>query len=140
MKIYFDATFGEHIIDSLRGLFRFHQDPKPRLLHIYDRFERDVKDEEWISEISGKDSIVISCDWGRGKGVRLPVVCKLKKITLILISPSLHNAKQFHKVRAVMYVWPDIIKAFKAPAGTCFQITSIGVNYERFRFEERKEG
>jgi hypothetical protein len=53
------------------------------------------------------------------------------------MSSCLHKAKQFHKARAIIYVWPEIVNAVAFPAGARFQIASVGENHERFRFSEK---
>jgi hypothetical protein len=57
--------------------------------------------------------------------------------TLILLSPKFQNTRPFHKIRAIIYLWPDIIRAFDSPKGTRFQIISADAKYEKFRFVEK---
>jgi hypothetical protein len=137
--VYFDSTFGYPLIQALKGVVWYYRPIMPALqvLHIYDRFPNDVKDEEWINAIKGSGDIIVSCDLGHGKGKKLPVICKATNTTLVLFSSALHEAKQFHKIRAIISEWPNIVSTFKYPMGARFQVMPVGVNCERFRWEEK---
>ena len=83
MRIIFDATFGEGWVDALKSFYRTHKEPRPRLLHLYDIFDRDVKDDEWIPSLVGQDCLIITADAGRKKP-RLPELCRRHKKTHIM--------------------------------------------------------
>lgn len=133
MRILFDATFGEGWVEALKSFYRTHKEPKPRLLHLYDIFDRDVKDDEWIPRIVGQDCLIITADTGRDKP-RLTELCKQHKRTHIIFSPTMLNkVNQFQKARAIVVLWPDIVAAFTCPSGSRFQIQAMDINHERFR-------
>jgi hypothetical protein len=63
-----------------------------------------MSEEEWT---------IISADGGRkpnkGRGKKLPDLCAEYGITLILLSPSVHNRRAFDKMRTIVSVWDQII-------------------------------
>ena len=138
MRLYFDATTGEPLVKSIRSVVRFHPEPQPEIIHIYEKFKRDIKDPIWIPQCRGKGNIIVSCDWGYRGEAKLPAICRENKITFVLMTPTLHRAKQFQKARAIFYVWPHILEAFNVNEGTRFHIVPIGSKCESFRFEEKQ--
>lgn len=134
MKVIFDATFGEPWVGVLTAFFRLHKVPRPRFQHLYDLVQRDAKDDEWVPLIVGQDCLIISADTGRGSKPRLPELCKLYQKTHIILSPTMHSkAKQFQKARAIIVLWPDIMRALKAPPGSRFQIEATDSSYDHFK-------
>ena len=136
MKIIFDATFGEGWVDDLRTFFRSHKEPRPRFQHIHDVFNRDVADDVWIPKFAEIDCLVVSGDAGRRKP-RLPAICKQYKKTHIILSPTLQRCNKFTQARAVIVVWPDIVRATDAAAGSRFQIQTVDGQHEHFRLVKK---
>jgi len=134
LKVLFDATFGESWVEGIRAFFRLHQEPRPRILHLYDSFPRDVKDEEWIPKLVGDDWLIIIADRGKGKAPRLPALCHQYKRTHILLSTTMHvKVNQFNKARAIILLWPKLIEAFLGTAGSCYEIQAQDANHLHFR-------
>lgn len=136
MKIFFDATFGEAWVGALTAFFRLHRQPGPLFIHIYDKFPRDVADDEWIPNVLGQDNLIISCDRGR-KQPRLPELCKQHNKTHIIFSPSMHHAHKFSKARAIVVLWPKIAKTVDEPPGSRFQLQALDAERESFRLVKK---
>ena len=120
-------------MEALRGFYRLHKEPRPRILHLYDMFDKDVKDDEWIPKVGGEDCIIITADCGKGKRPRLPELCKQYRRTHILISPTMHiKVSLFQKARAIVILWPQLLKTLQDEPGTCFQIRAIDEDHQRF--------
>lgn len=133
MRIVFYATMGENIARSLREIFQFHRNPRVLMQHVYDIFDRDVQDAEWIPGLIGTDVLIISGDRGRGAPPRLPQLCREANRTHILFSSSMHKcALQFQQIRSIVVLWPKIIEASKSPPGSRYQIQSLDGSYQYF--------
>ncbi|MCH7547228.1 MAG: hypothetical protein IID30_12580 [Planctomycetes bacterium] len=116
MKVIFDATFGEPMVDAIRGIFAMHKAPSPKITHVHNEFGRDRSDDEWIPNLLGKNWIIISGDKGNKKS-RLPQICWNERRTHIIISPTIHDSGNFDRACAFFMVWPQIVKYGKGPKG-----------------------
>ena len=132
MKIFFDATFGEPWVMALERFFYTHKDPKPLFQHIHGFSARGANDDEWFPELLRREGIVITGDRGNKKP-RLPDLCKTHKKTHIILSGTLQNSTQFNKARAIVVLWPEIVKVFDCPRGSRFQMQTIDKKHEHFR-------
>ena len=136
MKIIFDATFGEGWVDSLTAFFRSHREPRPRFQHIHDVFDRNMSDDVWIPKFAEIDCLIISGDAGRRKP-RLPAICRKYKKTHIILSPTLQMCDKFTQARAIIVLWPDIVRADDYLKGTRLQIQPTDSKHERFRLVKK---
>ncbi|MBN1362942.1 MAG: hypothetical protein JW993_20250 [Sedimentisphaerales bacterium] len=103
------------------------------MLHLYERFPESVKDDEWIGALGEQKHLVISGDSGR-KTPRLPDLCRQHKQTHVLLSPTMHmKVNQFGKARAIIVLWPDLVKAYDSERGSRFQIQLVDKDYHSFR-------
>ena len=137
MKIIFDATFGETWVEALKSFYRLHKEPRPRLLHLYDIFNRNVKDDEWINGIAAQECVIVTADTGRKKP-RLPELCKQYRKTHIIFSPTLINkVDQFQKARAIVVLWPQIADTENHPPGSRFQIQATDGTHQHFKLVKK---
>ena len=89
-------------------------------------------DEDWIPRIKDEDWTVISADGGRGpnkkRGAKLPRLCAENGVTLILLSPKVHERKVLDKTRTIISVWDRIVEIASDPAcrGRRFMVESLG--------------
>jgi len=97
------------------------KETQPLLKHIFQISEEGEEDSEWIEKLDKGDCIVISGDQGRDIP-RLPSICKQKNITHIVLSPNVHKSSRFERARAIIALWPHILKTFNAPPGSRFLI------------------
>jgi hypothetical protein len=122
IKILFDENFGEPLVTALAD-FLDRYDGDVDIKHIFKFVKPSAKDENWVPKIAAGGWTVISTDRGRRcGGQRLPDICREYGVTHILLSSSLHQGKQFEKVRAVVAVWPRIIMATLSPKGSRFSL------------------
>ena len=71
-------------------------------------------DQDWVPKIRDQDWTVISADGGRtpnrGRGGKLPQLCADFGVTLIILSPRVHNRTAFDKTRTILSVWNRIVE------------------------------
>lgn len=119
--VFFDSTFGHPWVSTLMGVFLMRKETQPLLKHIFQVSQEGEDDDKWIKKIDEGDCIVISGDQGHGKP-RLPLICKQKNITHIILSPNVHHSTRFDRARAILALWPHILETFNAPPGSRFQL------------------
>ena len=119
--IWFDSTFGYPWVTTLVNLFLMRKDSEPFLKHIFQVSKPGEEDPEWIPKLDGDKFIVISGDKGNKKP-RLPQICKKQKITHIILSSTVHHSSKFERARAIIMLWPQILRTFDAKPGSRFQI------------------
>jgi hypothetical protein len=121
MKLLFDENFGRPMVEALKQVVAFSRDPV-EVRHIIELRHGGRGDNEWVPEVAGNDWLVLTCDRGKRAGPKLPQLCREAGLTHVLISGSLHNSPQFEKARAVLVVWPALVEAASATAGTRFSL------------------
>jgi len=128
--VYFDETFGHPWVITLTNLFLMRRETQPYLKHVFQIVDPGTNDTDLIDSLVGRgDCIIISGDTGRDEP-RLPQVCQQKNITHIILSSSVHHATKFERARAVIMLWPKILKTFDAPPGSRYQIQKVSTkNY-----------
>jgi hypothetical protein len=103
---------------------------------------KGVLDPDWAESLAEDgDWRVITCDSQKPRGEKaklkgppLHLILPAKKITGFFLGGSIPNRPGFEKFRAVVCVWPQVLKvATDASPGTRFKITAHGDNY---RIEE----
>ena len=119
--VYFDANFGYPWVTGLSHIFMMRRDREPFLNHIYSFSKEGEDDDIWIPKLNKQEHVIVSTDKGRKKP-RLPQVCKQYQITHILFSPGAHKLQKFEKARAIISLWPQIVRTFEAPLGSRYQI------------------
>jgi hypothetical protein len=92
----------------------------PIISHLLDLAPPGTFDEVWIPRIKDEGWTVISADGGRTpnkrRGKKLPRLCAENGITLILLSPAVHNRKAFDKTRTILSVWDQIVEIAVDPS------------------------
>lgn len=136
MNLIFDATFSDASVGHLRSFFQAHRVPRPVFRHINDLGARDARDDVWIPRLLQEDCIVISGDRGL-HAPRLPAICREHQKTHIIISGTLQKETEFVKLRAIVLLWPNIVRAVGYPKGTRFQIHVIGEKHEHFGWTQK---
>lgn len=119
--VYFDSTFGHPWVTTLVNLFLMRKETQPLLKHIFQISGEGEEDDEWTKKLDEGDCIVISGDQGHDNP-RLPEILKQKKVTHIILSSNVHHSTKFERARAIICVWPQILKAFNAPLGSRYQL------------------
>ena len=85
----------------------------PVIRHLFDYAPSGTFDEDWIPRFKDEGWTVVPADGGRkpnkNRGKKLPLLCVECGITLILLSPTVHNRKSFDKTRTIISVWDQIL-------------------------------
>src|SRR4051794_7320785 len=91
----------------------------PVIRHLFDFAPSGTFDEDWIPQFKDEGWTVISADGGRkpnkNRGKKLPQLCAECGITLILLSPAVHNRNSFDKTRTILSVWDQIVEIAADP-------------------------
>jgi len=126
IKILFDENFGEPLVSALAEFMSlYHEDVE--ICHLFKFAKASEKDEVWIPRIAPGGWLVVSTDRGkRCGGKKLPAICREHKVTHILLSTSLHDAKHFEKIRAFVAVWPRVVMAARFEKGTRYSLRYEG--------------
>ena len=117
-----EPNFGRPLVKAMEPLLVTYHEPVV-VKHVLDFQGQGETDDKWVPRLAAEDWIVISCD--RGKqfgGPKLPALCQHFKVTHVLVSGTLHGKKQFEKARAVITVWPELVKLTTAVKGTRFSL------------------
>jgi PIN like domain len=126
IRILFDENFGEPLVTALAKFLAWH-DQAPEISHLFEFANSSETDEVWIPRIAKDGWTLITTDRGKQSGgKKLPQLCCAYGVTHILLSHTLHNSKQFEKVRAVLCVWPKIIAAATGPKGARYMLRFDG--------------
>lgn len=92
-----------------------------------------VHDEIWVPRLEKQGCIILTSDRGRGgkgKGEKLPLLCRRHGITHVLLSVALHHSKSDAKVRAIEEVFEELLALADAPRGGGYWL-----GYERGRIK-----
>lgn len=129
LKFLFDENFGGPLVKAMGAFLLAYHEPV-EVKHVLDFQGEGETDDKWVPRLAVEDWIVVSCD--RGKqfgGPKLPALCQHFKVTHVLVSGTLHRKKQFEKARAVITVWPELVKLPAALRGTRYSLRmGPGVN------------
>lgn len=125
-RLLFDENFGKPLIAALKQLAIVCREPT-EISHILDFYlEGEAPDDIWIPRLQ-EDWIIISADRARRcGGPKLPELCKAFGRTHVLLSKTLHHMKQFQKTRAIIGVWPELLKLANVPRGSCYSLRKAG--------------
>jgi len=92
----------------------------PVIQHLFDFAPSGTFDEDWLPQFKDEGWTVISADGGRtpnkNRGKKLPRLCAEYGVTLILLSPTVHNRKSFDKTRTIISVWDQIVEIAADPS------------------------
>ncbi len=123
MKLLFDENIGWPIVRALAGLLAYF-DPRPEVKHLLEFTQRQgIPDSQWISQLEGEHWMVITGDRGsRGSGTPLPRICRDAGITHVIIRGRLNNLRQWERARALIVLWPDLVRAYEGPEGREFRL------------------
>ena len=112
-KLLFDECIPSPALARIAEFIRTNDGEGPVIKHLLDLAPSGILDEEWIPRIKDEGWTVISADGGRrpnkGRGKKLPRLCVEYGLTLIVLSPAVHNRKVFDKARTVLSVWDQIL-------------------------------
>lgn len=83
------------------------------LKYLFDIAPPGTRDEDWIPQLKDEGWTIISADGAkrpnRRRGKKLPHLCAEFGLTLIVLSPSVHQRKVDDKIRTIASVWDEIV-------------------------------
>lgn len=127
-RLLFDECIPQPLVARLVEFVRPKAGEGPIIRHLFEFAPPGTFDEIWLPGFKEECWTVISADGGRtpnkGRGRKLPQLCMEYGITLILLSPVVHNRKSFDKARTILSVWDRILEiaADRAHRGKRFMI------------------
>jgi hypothetical protein len=123
----------------LKGLFTLHTDPKPEIIHLTDIAPLGTPDDVWVPLLGHDPCIVISSDAGKGSRPRLPEVCRQYRKTHIILSSGAHNGmRAFQKARAILTLWPELLKVWECEPGSSFLLVPTNTDRTRCRLMQTR--
>jgi hypothetical protein len=122
LKLLLDENIGRPITESIASILWWHES-RPVVKHLLDIEQSGIRDSQWLKRLASEGWVVMTADRAkRCGGDKLPQICLQFGITHILIGGTLHNQKQFEKARAIIYLWPEILRTFKAKKGSRYSL------------------
>jgi hypothetical protein len=117
--LLFDECLPQPALVRIVEFLNLKEGEGPTLRHLFDIAPSGTFDEVWIPRIKDEGWTVISADGGRKpnkkRGKKLPHLCLEYGVTLILLSPAVHNRKVFDKTRTIISVWERIVEIAADP-------------------------
>jgi hypothetical protein len=127
IKLIIDECLSEPVVESLRP-FLVKAGVSFDLQSVVKYQREGVADKVWIPKIAADGGwVVISSDRGkRNKSEKvdekLPYLCRLHRVTHVLLSGTIHNEKAFAKGQALVAVWQQLLEAGDVKRGTRFKL------------------
>ena len=113
-RLLFDECLPGPSVARLAEFVRSKEGGSVVVRHLFDLAPPGTLDEVWIPQIMDEGWTVISADGGRKpnkrRGKKLPRLCEEYGVTLIILSPVVHNRKVFDKTRTILSVWDQIVE------------------------------
>src|ERR1035437_575211 len=123
INIIFDECISKKLIRKVKEIIDHHPEKAVSIHHLQDYYKQGVRDIEWISKLD-KGWLVITSDRGINspKEDKLPLICKQKGVSCVIMSQGYYKRKQFYKAVAILYFWDEIIDIFSQPAGSQYRL------------------
>jgi PIN like domain len=114
VKLLFDECIPGPLLARVAEFVRTTHEKGPTLTHLLEIAPSGILDEEWVPRLKDEGWTVISADGARkpnkNRGRKLPQLCAEYGLTLIVLSPVVHNRKVFDKARTILSVWTQIVE------------------------------
>jgi hypothetical protein len=126
IKLIFDECLSAPVVEALRP-FLERSGVSLKTKSVVEIQKAGTADSVWIPKVALEGGwIVISSDRGKSKrekfDEKLPYLCRLHRITHVLLSARVHDLKLFEKGQAVVAVWQDLLKVRDVTAGARFML------------------
>lgn len=112
IRLLFDECVAPRLYKEVFAQFLIFCPEIEETKHVID-LQRGEDDEKWVPELAAGGWIVISTDLGskgtKGRGERLPIVCKKHNITHVLISGSIQQKGRFEIVCSILDVRKQLL-------------------------------
>ncbi len=109
VRILFDECIPWPILERIAEFIGPKELENITLKHLFDFAPAGTFDEVWIPRLKDEEWLVISADGGRQpnrrRGKKLPHLCAEYGITLIVLSPAVHQRKALDKARTILSAW-----------------------------------
>lgn len=131
MKLYFDECCSRKLAKEIKAFYATDH-PDLETCHVLDFYDCATAESTWLQPLHDDRAwIAITNDHGRNpKKEKFHAVCKALGITYIVLTPRLINAGYAEHYKALIAVWPQILKLHMLPPGT----------RARLGFEDKKSG
>lgn len=135
VKILFDETMGAPVVRAAIEAIKFDRKYEVEAVYMKDLVGSGAKDEEWVPKAAEGNWFVITGDRGRGKlSTPLPLLLPYHGISAAFMTGGLQSKRpQFEKLRATIFLWPQIRDAALGARGLRYRMQIQG---ESFRFVE----
>lgn len=123
LRLLFDECVAPRLYKEAFGQFLKFCPEIEETKHLID-MQKGAQDDEWVPVIAKDGWIIISTDRGRkgtkGRGERLPIVCKRHNITHVLISGRIQQKGRFEIACSILDVRKKLYELPNEPRGSCF--------------------
>jgi hypothetical protein len=114
IRILFDECLPRPILERIAEFIGPKELQGITLSHLFEIAPAGTFDEIWIPRLKDERWTVVSADGGRrpnrSRGRKLPHLCAEYGITLIILSPAVHQRKAMDKARTILSVWDQIVR------------------------------
>lgn len=123
LRLVFDDCISKHAAKKLGELASFSRG-LVEIAHLATLNLEGQLDDDWIPVIGASGHVAVSSDRGKNpsKGGKFPILCQRHGVIHIMLSTGVHKLNQFDKIRAVLSVWPKIIRASRGDAGCGYSL------------------
>mgnify|MGYP007096061084 CR=1 FL=1 len=125
MKVFFDNNISRKIPRALQELFIDTHE----IVHLTDKFERNVSDKTWIEELSKEGNwIVISADFRITKNYAEKMAFRASKLTGLFMTSRLSDKKPHIQAYRILSLWEKIEQLQKiVEPGSTYQISETKI-------------
>ena len=114
MKVFFDHNMSPAMARAFRELFRKEHE----ITFLAERFQRDISDVEWISDLSREGNwIVVSGDRRITRNRAEYHAFRNSNLIGLFLSEGLHKAPVIKQMERILALWPAIITVEKTVQG-----------------------
>jgi hypothetical protein len=133
VRIFADENVPRRAFKAFAELVQLAK-PSVESSHLLGMLAEGTPDDVWIAEVSKADPpwLVVSGDSAkntRSSDPRAPAILPQLGVTAIFLSGKLQQKPAFEKVRALLYVFPEIVAAYQGPRGTRYRLVAIRTGY-----------
>lgn len=135
----FDETFGEPVARAALGLLEYDSTITIEPAFMRKWIGEGVKDNVWAKRAGKEGWFVLTCDRGKTQdGAPLDLLLPYHGVSAAFLTPTLHGRKQFEKLRAVLSLWPKIMRGATGPSGIRYSMGIRAVHNDDDGFSWRE--
>ena len=128
MEILIDENLPKKIAKGLH-LFQEGSDDSVQVIHITDKFEEGISDEDWIESINGSNSIVVTRDFNIKRTQNQCELVRNSDIGMIFLRGK--DLKYWDLVKVITKNWEEIVYVGRKRRPFAYRFTSKSSKLEK---------